>query len=133
MKADDGNGQYRSFLANEETFRLLKDMQTRNLIVPVVGDFAGDKAIRAVGKYLKDHGALVSAFYLSNVEQYLMQDGKWERFCRNAAALPHDDSSLFIRSGRGGPSTVNSTGRGVQNSSFAPMPFELQTCTEAAK
>jgi hypothetical protein len=133
MKADDGNGQYRSFLANEETFKLLKDMQTRNLIVPVVGDFAGDKAIRAVGKYLKDHGALVSAFYLSNVEQYLMQDGKWERFCRNAAALPHDDSSLFIRSGRGGPSTVNSTGRGVQNSSFAPMPFELQTCTEAAK
>ena len=29
------------------------------------------KALRAVGKYVRDHGATVSAFYLSNVEQYL--------------------------------------------------------------
>jgi hypothetical protein len=128
MMADDGRGQARSYLASEENFKLLKEMHARNLIVPVVGDFAGDKAIRAIGKYLKDSGAMVTAFYLSNVERYLTQDGKWDLFCRNAATLPFDDSSMFIRSGSGGPNTINSTGNGVQNSSVAPMPFELKSC-----
>src|SRR4029079_7454216 len=65
----------------------------------------GPKAIRSVATYLKAHGATVSAFYLSNVEDYLYQDGKWSAFCRNVAALPLDGSSTFIRStsrGRGG-------------------------------
>jgi hypothetical protein len=55
-----------------------------------------------VGKYLKDKGAFVSAFYLSNVEQYLLQDGLWNDFCRNVAALPLDEASTFIRATRGG-------------------------------
>ena len=56
-------------------FRILADMQKRNMIVPVVGDFGGPKAIRAVGKYLKDNRATVTAFYTSNVEQYLFDQG----------------------------------------------------------
>jgi hypothetical protein len=48
MLADDGTGKNRSFLANEENFNFLKDLQTRNLLIPVVGNFVGDKAIRAV-------------------------------------------------------------------------------------
>ena len=31
--------------------------ESRNLIVPIVGDFAGPKALRAVGAYLREHGA----------------------------------------------------------------------------
>jgi hypothetical protein len=101
MMADDGNGQYRSYLANEENFAFLKDLETKNLLVPVVGDFGGPKAIREVGKYLKSIDATVSAFYLSNVEQYLSQDGKTGAFAANVASLPLDESSTFIRSGSG--------------------------------
>jgi hypothetical protein len=101
MMADDGNGQYRSFLASEENFAFLKDLETNNLLVPVVGDFGGPKALRAVGKYLNSIDAMVSAFYLSNVEQYLSQDGKTSAFLANVAALPLDASSTFIRSGGG--------------------------------
>ena len=72
-------------------------MQKDNLIVPLVGDFAGDKAIRSVGRYLKQHNAVVTAFYTSNVEQYLFQDGVSKRFYANAATLPVDSSSMFIR------------------------------------
>jgi hypothetical protein len=72
------------------------------MVVPVVGNFAGGKAIRAIGDYLKRHQALVSAFYVSNVEQYLAREGGLDRFCSNVAALPLDDSSTFIRSERGG-------------------------------
>jgi hypothetical protein len=66
----DGMGVNRGFLATEDAWAAMKDFETRNLLVPVVGDFGGTKAIRAVGKYLKERGAVVSAFYLSNVEQY---------------------------------------------------------------
>jgi len=101
MMADDGNGQMRSYLASEENFAFLKDLETRNMLVPVVGDFGGPKAIREVGKYLKSVDAMVSAFYLSNVEQYLGQDGKTNAFFSNVATLPLDQSSTFIRSGGG--------------------------------
>jgi hypothetical protein len=66
--------------------------------VPVVGDFAGSKAIRGVGEYLKQRNALVTAFYTSNVEQYLFISRSDERFYRNVEALPIDSTSMFIRS-----------------------------------
>lgn len=101
MVSTDGNGQPRSYLASESAFAFLKELETRNLLVPLVGNFAGPKAIRAVGQYLKAKGATVTAFYLSNVEQYLRQDGLWGDFCGNVAALPLDETSTFIQSVRG--------------------------------
>jgi hypothetical protein len=73
-------------------------MQMRNLIVPVVGNFAGPKAVRAVGDYLKQRSLIVQAFYLSNVEQYLFGDGIAGQFYENVSALPLDSASSFIRS-----------------------------------
>ncbi|HEY2380623.1 MAG TPA: hypothetical protein VGK48_05515 [Terriglobia bacterium] len=107
MVATDLKGEKRSYLANEEHYRFLRDLEMKNLIVPLTGDFGGPKAIRSVGKYLKDHNATVTAFYLSNVEQYLFQgngneNGGWTNFYNNAATLPLDASSTFIRSAGGG-------------------------------
>jgi hypothetical protein len=74
-------------------------MQLKNLIVPVVGDFGGPSAIRSVGKWLSDRQMTVTAFYVSNVEQYLFRDaGASERFYGNVTALPVDTTSRFIRS-----------------------------------
>jgi len=114
MAATDGAGVERSYLATEAGFLWLKDLQSRNLVVPVVGDFAGPKAIRAIGRYLEAHDAVVGAFYLSNVEQYLAQNGRWSAFCRNVATLPLDASSTFIRSQSGGGS-YGRRGRGFVN------------------
>jgi hypothetical protein len=100
MTATDAAGVSRSYLANEETFRFMKELEAKNLLVPVVGNFAGPRALRAVGQYVRDRGAMVSAFYLSNVEQYLRMDGIWGSFCANVATLPLDDLSMFIRSVR---------------------------------
>ena len=100
MMHTDGSGVSRSYLASEENFKTVKDLQEKNLIVPLVGDFAGPKAIRAVGKYLKEHGATVTAFYVSNVEHFL--DGVRNNFCANVASLPLDENSTFIRASRGG-------------------------------
>jgi len=103
MLADDGSGLDRGFLAKEESFVFLRNFETKNLLVPVVGNFGGPKAIRAVGQYVRDHGGTVVAFYLSNVEQYLNQDGIWDNFCASVATLPLDETSTYIYSGRGAP------------------------------
>jgi hypothetical protein len=102
MTATDTSTVARSFLASEDNFHIVKDLETRNLIVPVVGNFAGPKAIREVARYLRLHDTAVSAFYVSNVEQYLGREGGLEEFCASAATLPVDDTSMFIRSERGG-------------------------------
>ncbi len=94
----DWEGRSRSYLASEEAFRFIKDFEERNLLVPVVGDFAGPKALRAVGRYVRDHGETISAFYVSNVEQYLFQNDVWSGFYRNVATLPVTNASTFIRS-----------------------------------
>jgi len=98
MTATDADGVAHSYLMSEDSFRFMKDFESRNLLVPVVGNFTGPKALRAVGSYVKDRGATVSAFYLSNVEMYLQREMTWGTFCRNVAALPLTDSSVFIRS-----------------------------------
>ncbi|HEX6049216.1 MAG TPA: hypothetical protein VFZ21_08105, partial [Gemmatimonadaceae bacterium] len=99
MLESDGQGANRSYLANEANFRVLKDMESRNVIVPLVGNFSGDKTLRTVGRYLKERGATVTAFYTSNVEQYLFQQADdWNRFYANVATLPLDSTSTFIRS-----------------------------------
>lgn len=97
MMESDGQGAQRSYLASEANYGVLRELERNNLIVPLVGDFAGDKALRSVGRYVKDHGATVTAFYTSNVEQYLFQSDDWRRFFSNVATLPLDSSSTFIR------------------------------------
>ena len=73
-----------------------------------------------------DRDAVVSAFYLSNVEQYLTRDGRWSAFCGNVATLPLDRSSTFIRSVRNGM-----YGRGVGlDSVLGNMASEVRSCTQ---
>jgi hypothetical protein len=124
MVAEDGKGQNRSFLASEDNFLVLKELHQKNLLVPVVGNFAGPKAIRSVGRYLREREAVVSAFYLSNVEQYLTREGTLYSFICNVATLPLDASSLFIRSVRD-----STFGPGVGlDSRTGNMPEEVKAC-----
>jgi hypothetical protein len=122
----NAEGVNMAFLGTEENYQWLRALQLKNLVVPVVGNFAGPKAIRAVGEYLTQRRATVGAFYLSNVEQYLFrQPGDAESFYKNVQSLPIDSTSTFIRSvppggfgfGGGGSSMIsfNSSVNGVAN------------------
>jgi len=123
MTATDGAGQARGYLATEEHFAFMKDLESRNMLVPVIGNFGGPKAIRAVGRYLKEKDATVSTFYLSNVEQYLRQDGIWVDFCASVATLPLDETSTFVRSVR----RAGAPGFGLA-SELGNMSGEVQDC-----
>jgi len=98
MTTDDRTGTNWNFLATKAAYDRVRDMQRRNVIVPLVGDFAGPKTLRAVASYLKRNSAVVSVFYISNVEYYVQMKGKdWASYQQNLAALPTDSSSTFIR------------------------------------
>jgi hypothetical protein len=119
--ATDPDGAPLAFLGSEASYRRIRALHAANLIVPIVGDFAGPKALRLVGQWIREHGGTVQAFYLSNVEQYLFRSrGYPERFYASVATLPLDSTSTFIRSvppgtgnvGRMGARTVTVTPQG---------------------
>jgi hypothetical protein len=95
MVATDGRGTNWAYLETEERYKYVRDMQLRNLIVPLVADFGGPKTIKKIAQYLKDQRATVSVFYISNVEDYLNM--AWPNYRANLAALPATDSTLLIR------------------------------------
>jgi hypothetical protein len=124
MAAADEAGAPRSFLANEATFAAIKDMEQRNVIVPLVGDFGGPTTLRAIGDYARRRGATISAFYVSNVEEYL-QGPASRAFCASVASLPLSADSFFIRAVRG--DTLNAAVEGFVNQ-LSPMLEETRRC-----
>ena len=60
MTQTDANGQHHSYLASEERYGIVRKLEGDNLVIPVVGDFGGQTAIRDVGTYLTSHGMTVT-------------------------------------------------------------------------
>ncbi len=92
------DGEKVSFLSKEVYFQRLKKLHEENRIVPAVGNFAGPEALPEIGKYLKEVNLEVSAYYTSNVEFYLMNQRRIDRFAENVSQLPLKDGGVFIRS-----------------------------------
>lgn len=97
-----------SFLDSGEDYDVVRELQLAGRVVPVVGDFAGPHALAAVGRFLRERGERVSAFYVSNVEFYLLRSGSFDSFVGNVRSLPLREDALFIRAyfdyGRSHPS-----------------------------
>ncbi len=93
----DRSGQLQGYLSTEELFQWMKRFEAENRLIPIVGDFAGSKAFKAVGKFLQKNGLKVSTFYTSNVEYYLFENGEWRPYVSNVRALPSTDDAVFIR------------------------------------
>ena len=97
----DLNNKPGNFLASNDDYDFVRGMHQKNLIIPVVGDFAGKKALVGVGDYLRKYGLTVTAQYTSNVEQYLFENDVFAAYVENVRKLPITEKSLFIRSASG--------------------------------
>jgi hypothetical protein len=95
MTAKDMTGRTRSYLASEDGFRFVQDLQSKNLIVPVIGDFGGPAAIRRIGDYVRTRHDVIQAFYGSNVGVYLNTQ-QTRAFCGSLAALPASRRAWFV-------------------------------------
>ena len=98
MLETDPDGAYQSYLSSDALFDRLQQFQLENRLIPIVGDFAGDKALKAAASFLDDNGLPVSVFYTSNVEFYLFGTLDWESYLDNVRAFPFADDAVFIRS-----------------------------------
>jgi hypothetical protein len=94
----DGTGRHVSYVASEARWQVVKMLEDNDRIVPVVGDFAGDHALRAIAAVLVQRNVRISAFYTSNVEYYLLENGTFPQFAENVGRFPIDDRSVIIRS-----------------------------------
>jgi hypothetical protein len=94
----DGAGHQRAFLAHEAGYQFLRELQARDRVVPVVGDVSGPRAMAAIAREITARGTTLSAFYISNVEQYLFQDGRFPAFVQNLERFPKTPRSTMIRS-----------------------------------
>ncbi|HET9132070.1 MAG TPA: hypothetical protein VFO86_14035, partial [Terriglobia bacterium] len=97
MLQTDRAGKMQNYLADEETFLWMKQFEAGNRLIPIVGDFSGPHAFKAVGAFLAKSRWKVSTFYTSNVEYYLFGEPSWERYIQNVRALPLLPNAVFIR------------------------------------
>jgi len=93
----DLHGKPGNFLASRTDYEFVRSLHESNRIIPIVGDFAGAKALASVADYLRRNGYKVAAFYTSNVEQYLFENRVFDDFARNVMLMPITEKSLFIR------------------------------------
>jgi hypothetical protein len=94
----DEPGARANFLASEDAFQFLKDLEQRDLVIPVVGDLSGARALTAIGQRLRQRGQRLSAVYASNVEFYLFGDARFDRFVANLGSIPRTEQAVIIRS-----------------------------------
>lgn len=111
LSETDVDGDRVSYLASRGRYRIVRELQLGNRIVPVVGDLAGSHALRELGEVMAEMGVELTALYASNVEFYLWRGGTFERWRENLRALPSVEGAVVIRSyfpnfGRGHPSAV---------------------------
>ena len=91
-------GQLTPYLDSEDAYQWIRRLQEDNRVVPVVGNFGGQKAIKAIGAEVERRGLTVGVFYLSNVEFYLFRNRIFRTFVENVRSLPVDSRSLMVRS-----------------------------------
>jgi len=97
LMARDSDGGPAHFLSRPDDYDHVRKLAREGRLVPVVGDFAGPHALKAVGKFARERGETVTAFYVSNVEFYLLRSGVFPSYVENVRALPLSESSQFIR------------------------------------
>ncbi len=94
----DRAGNQLNYLAADSLFQVVKRMQAENRIIPVTGNAGGTVALRRVGDEIRSRNLVVSAMYMSNVEQYLFRDAIFDAFAANVKTLPRNEKSVMIRS-----------------------------------
>jgi hypothetical protein len=97
MTATDRQGHPAHFLAHEPLYQSLRVLETNDRVIPLVGDFAGDRAMPALGGWLRDRKLRVGMLYISDVEFFLLRGGKFPAYLNNLRALPWAEGAVVIR------------------------------------
>jgi hypothetical protein len=98
IRTTGSDGQAAHFLATEELYRAVRDLQRAQCVVPLVGDLAGDGCLPRLASWLQERGEKVGVVYSSDVEFFLLRDGRLDVYARNLDRLPRHPDALLVRS-----------------------------------
>ncbi len=97
IQTTDRKGRPAHLLAQESSYRVVRDAQRNDRVVPLVADLAGSGALPRLADWLDRRGLKVSVVYVSDVEFFLLRAGKLDAYVANLDRLPKHEGSLIIR------------------------------------
>ena len=97
LKGTDKSGAQLNIFNSKEKYDYIRKMHLENKIIPITGDFAGDKAFNKISEFLLEKEMTVSALYASSVEWWLFKENKFIPWAKNLAKVPITSSSVIIR------------------------------------
>ena len=97
IRSKDRLGRPAHFLARQEWYRVVRDAQVGDRVIPLVGDFAGPTALATLGDWLRRRSLAVSTFYASDVEFFLIRSGRFPTYATNLEKLPWAEGAVLIR------------------------------------
>ena len=97
LLARSSSGRFGSYLDSADDYAFIRALARDGRLVPLVGDFAGSHTLGEVTRFLEERDVKVAALYVSNVEFYLLRDGRFDRFVENVRALPLQRDAVMIR------------------------------------
>lgn len=98
IRTPGSDGQPAHFLAREDLYRAVRDLQRSRLVVPLVGDLAGDGCLPRLAGWLREQDERVGVVYVSDVEFFLLRDGRFDAYLHNLELLPRHPDALLVRS-----------------------------------
>lgn len=97
LKGTDESGAQLNIFNSKEKYDYIRKMHLENKIIPITGDFAGDKAFNKISEFLLEKEMAVSALYASSVEWWLFKENKFIPWAKNFAKVPITSSSVIMR------------------------------------
>ncbi len=97
VRSRDRLGRPAHFLAREDWYQTVRTTQIGDQVLPLVGDFAGPKALPALADWLRHRHLGLSVFYISDVEFFLLRSGRFATYIANLRKLPWLEGAVLIR------------------------------------
>jgi hypothetical protein len=91
------SGRPGHWLADDSLFEVVRGLHLDDAILPVVADWAGDRAMKAVADHAKGTKMQVGVVYVSDVEFFLFRGGLFDRYVANLARLPIHPRAVIVR------------------------------------
>jgi hypothetical protein len=85
------------FLTQEVLYQRVRELQLRDCILPLTGDFADSVTLPRLARWLRMHQLTLSFLYISDVEFFLLRSGRFDSYVQNLSLLPWSASVQIAR------------------------------------
>jgi hypothetical protein len=123
------SGRPGHWLADDAMFETVRALQRNDSILPVVADWSGGSAMRAVADHQRKMKMQVGVVYVSDVEFFLFRGGLFDRYVASLAGLPIHPRAVVVRTST---REIDHPGRVAGNSSTT-IARDLNGFLEAAR